>query len=64
MAALVGNALYWAATIIAAVAIALAGYEAFFGGRGDWLYIVGLLIAAALWTWIFGSCCRYLLTRR
>lgn len=64
MATLIGNALYWTATVIATLAVALAGYEAFFGGRGDWMYIVGLLIAAAVCTWTFGRSCRYLLTRR
>jgi hypothetical protein len=61
MAARLGEVIYWAASLIAALIFIAVVYDAFFGGgRADTLFH-GSVIFVAILIWVFGFACRYVL---
>jgi uncharacterized membrane protein len=64
MVARLGNVIYWAASILAAVVILLAAYAAFFGTGEGRLLLDATLGAMGVGVWLVGRACRYVLAGR
>ena len=60
MAARLGDVLYWAGTIIAALAIGLGVYVLNYGDQ----FVAGVLIIFGILCWLLGRAIRYVLAGR
>jgi hypothetical protein len=64
MAARLGEVLYWAATMIAALALVLAVYATVAGRGADRFFPIGVIVAFGVLGWLLGRACRYVLAGR